>query len=147
MNFATMRSAAALALAAVLSSTIVASAQTAAGSRAAAARNRTAVRGVLINRQVSPPMGNTAPFAFTAQPMHQLPEQGTLREIVGIDRVTGVNGSLLTLRASSGAMAAIRMPAARIRAMRLRGGSLVRFEMLSAQRFKLTTAVHPRRIK
>ena len=67
--------------------------------------------------------------------------------MVGLDRVTNVSGAMVTLRASSGAMAAIRMPASRIRAMGLRDGTLVQLRMLSGQRFQILTTVRTGPVK
>lgn len=147
MNFATMRLAAALMAALAASSTLVATAQTSAGARASAARSRIMARGLMVNGPMTSTFGTTFQSGFPIRQMQRLPELGTLREIVGLDRITNISGSFVTLRAPSGAMAAIRMPASRIQAMGLRDGTLVQFRMLSGQRFQILTTVRTGPIK
>jgi hypothetical protein len=73
-------------------------------------------------------------FGTAAMPMHAIPEQGTLlQSITGPAVVTAVRGGMLTFRTSTGIMATLRMPASRIRLMRITTGTQLRLTTLNRQ--------------
>jgi hypothetical protein len=73
-------------------------------------------------------------FGTAAMPMHAIPEQGTLlQSITGPAVVTSVRGGTLTFRSNSGVMATLRMPASRIRLMRITTGTQLRLTTLNRQ--------------
>jgi hypothetical protein len=73
-------------------------------------------------------------FGTAPAPMHAIPEQGTLlHNIAGPAIVTAVRGGMLTFRTSTGIMATLRMPASRIRSMRIMTGTQLRLTTLNRQ--------------
>ena len=112
----------------------------ASGVLPAAAQTNARIR--LLNRPMNAQLSHRGPMTFASMipnaQIHALPEQGTIQQqLIGPAVVTAVRGSVLTFRLHSGVMAAIQMPAARMRVMRLTAGTRLRFRMLNSRQFQM----------
>jgi hypothetical protein len=112
----------------------------ASGILPAAAQTSPRVR--LLNRPFGTQLSHRGPMTITTMmpsaQIHAIPEQSTLQQqLIGPATVTAVRGSILTFRMHTGAMAAIQIPASRMRAMRLTTGTRLRFLMLNGRQFKM----------